>query len=216
MMSEMNVHKNLYGIGISPLSIGNKGYAQPEELMTDKNVGIFFINTQDNKIVSAEYVARCKQHLKAFCQRCYDDCTLGLVYKIFINDNHVQSGIVGDDNLLTNEVPVELGNKPAIAFRLGLDVDIFSRDDMHVLNSEDLILNIQFSLIKNGIAKNYFIEGNLDEINTKAYKIDMDAVTVGDGTDYVFRINTLTFKTNSNFDPLKHAIVLYDVLLGLI
>jgi hypothetical protein len=139
-----------------------------------------------------------------------------LVYKIFINDNHVQSGIVGDDNLLTNEVPVELGNKPAIAFRLGLDVDIFSRDDMHVLNPEDLILNIQFSLIKNGIAKNYFIEGNLDEINTKAYKIDMDAVTVGNGMNYVFRINTLTFKTNSKFNPLKHAIVLYDVLLGLI
>lgn len=212
----LTVHKNLYGIGFSPLSIGNKGYAQPEELMTDKNVGIFFINTKDNRIVSAEYIARCKQHLKAFTQRCYDDCTLGVIYKIFLNDDHVQSGIVGDDNLLTNEVPIDLGNTPAMAFRLGLDVDIFSRDDMHLLEAKDIILNIQFSLIKNGVEKNYFIEGDIDEINTKAYAIDMKSITEDETGTYIFRLNTLTFKAPETFDPTNNAIVLYDVLLGLI
>ena len=212
----LTVHKNLYGIGFSPLSIGNRGYAQPEELMTDKNVGIFFINTKDNQIVSAEYIARCKQHLKVFTQRCYDDCTLGAIYKIFLNDNHVQSGIVGDDNLLTNEVPIDLGKKPAMAFRLGLDVDIFCRNDMHLLEPKDVILNAQFSLIKNGVEKNYFIEGDLDEINTKAYAIDMESVTEGENADYTFRLNTLTFKVVDSFDPTNNAIVLYDILLGLI
>lgn len=212
----ITVQKNLYGVGFSPLSIGNKGYAEPEEMMANKDVGLFFIYNDENYTVSAEYLARTKQHLKMFSQRCYNDSTLGKVYKIFIDDNHVQSRIEGDDNILTNEVVIGLEDKPAQAFRFSFDVDIFNKDNMHLINPEDVTLNIEFSLTKDDLTKNFFIEDTLPNINLKSYAIDMENMSSGTGYNYAFKINTITFKVKEDFDPELHAIALYDILLALI
>lgn len=216
--STINVQKNLYGVGFSPLSIGNRGSAKPEELLANKDVGLFFINTADNNVVSAEYIARCKEHLKSFTQRCYDDSTLGKVFKIYLDDRFVKSNIEGDDNLLTNEITIELGNKPIQAFRFSFDVDIFNQNNMVLLNPEDIKIKIEFSLITNGTVKNYFVEDTLPNLNMKAFAVDMGSEMVGQlGNVYSFKINTIVFKTTrADFDPALHAIALYDILLALI
>jgi hypothetical protein len=222
--STIKVQKNLYGVGFSPLSIGNRGSAKPEELLANKDVGLFFINTPDNNVVSAEYIARCKEHLKSFTQRCYDDSTLGKVFKIYLDDKHVKTRINGDDNLLTNEIVVELGSTPIQAFRFSFDVDIFNVSELYMLNPEDITIKVEFSLLKNGTTRNFFIEDTLPNLNMKAFAVDMDAEPEENpeeneeilGNVYSFKINTIVFKVKEDFDPSQHAIALYDTLLALI
>ena len=216
--STFEVQKNLYGVGFSPLSIGNRGSAKPEELLANKDVGLFFINTSDNNVVSAEYIARCKEHLKSFTQRCYDDSTLGKIFKIYLDDTYIKTRIEGDDNLLTNEIVIELGNKPIQAFRFSFDVDIFNKSDMKLLDPEDVQIKIEFSLLKNGTTKNYFIQDTLPNLNQMAFAVPTDEDTNEGplGNVYGFKINTIVFKVNQDFDPFEHAIALYDILMALI
>jgi hypothetical protein len=208
------VQKNLYGVGLSPLSIQNKDHALPEELMANKEVGLFYINSKEGDYpLSAEYVARCKLHLKEFVKQCVHENTLGKIYKIFLDDNGAQTAIA-DRNFFINTVTYELGSEKIKAFRFNIDADYISKAAGIAIDPRKISFKIQFSLIKGDEVKKYYVQESLDNINQKAFEVDMDQLTA-DG-DYSFRIDTFQILVPADFDVQTQTIVIYDILFALI
>lgn len=231
------VPKNLYGIGISPLSISNKRDGLAEELVANKTAGLFGILTESGgQVISAEHIGRCKTHLENFINKCTMENTIGKIYKINLNDELVRV-ITGSINLFDNEVLIDCGKVNPFAFRFDIDFDVYAKEtDSHV-SLDDLKVKIEFSLKKDIYIKNYFIEEKLIDLNKLAYHIDYDSIpmsaefidetevdddTTNDenntnsNTTYGFKINTLEIIVPEDFDPNKHNIVIHEVLLALV
>ena len=226
------VPKNLYGIGISPLSISNKRDGLAEELVANKTIGLFgILSESEGPVISAEHISRCKLHLENFINKCTAENTIGKIYKINLNDELVRV-ITGSINLFDNEILIDCGKNNPFAFRFDIDFDVYAKDtDSHV-DLDDIKVKIQFSLKKNEYIKNYFIEEKITDLNKLAYRIDYDNIpmntvvtddteqlepreTTGD-TTYGFKINTLEIIVPENFDPNKINLIIHEVLLALI
>lgn len=214
------VPKNLYGIGISPLSISNKRDGLAEELVANKTIGLFgILSESEGPVISAEHISRCKLHLENFINKCTAENTIGKIYKINLNDELVRV-ITGSINLFDNEILIDCGKINPFAFRFDIDFDVYAKDtDSHV-DLDDIKVKIQFSLKKNEYIKNYFIEEKITDLNKLAYRIDydnipMNPVVTGD-TTYGFKVNTLEINVPENFDPNKINLIIHEVLLALI
>ena len=226
------VPKNLYGIGISPLSISNKRDGLAEELVANKTIGLFgILSESEGPVISAEHISRCKLHLENFINKCTAENTIGKIYKINLNDELVRV-ITGSINLFDNEILIDCGKVNPFAFRFDIDFDVYAKDtDSHV-DLDDIKVKIQFSLKKNEYIKNYFIEEKITDLNKLAYRVDyynipMNPVvsddteqlepreTTGD-TTYGFKVNTLEINVPENFDPNKINLIIHEVLLALI
>ena len=226
------VPKNLYGIGISPLSISNKRDGLAEELVANKTIGLFgILSESEGPVISAEHISRCKLHLENFINKCTAENTIGKIYKINLNDELVRV-ITGSINLFDNEILIDCGKINPFAFRFDIDFDVYAKDtDSHV-DLDDIKVKIQFSLKKNEYIKNYFIEEKITDLNKLAYHIDYDNIpmnpVVGDDTEqleprettgdttYGFKVNTLEIIVPENFDPNKINLIIHEVLLALI
>ena len=226
------VPKNLYGIGISPLSISNKRDGLAEELVANKTIGLFgILSESEGPVISAEHISRCKLHLENFINKCTAENTIGKIYKINLNDELVRV-ITGSINLFDNEILIDCGKINPFAFRFDIDFDVYAKDtDSHV-DLDDIKVKIQFSLKKNEYIKNYFIEEKITDLNKLAYRVDYDNIpmnavvsddteqlepreTTGD-TTYGFKVNTLEINVPENFDPNKINLIIHEVLLALI
>lgn len=226
------VPKNLYGIGISPLSISNKRDGLAEELVANKTIGLFgILSESEGPVISAEHISRCKLHLENFINKCTAENTIGKIYKINLNDELVRV-ITGSINLFDNEILIDCGKINPFAFRFDIDFDVYAKDtDSHV-DLDDIKVKIQFSLKKNEYIKNYFIEEKITDLNKLAYRVDYDNIpmnlvvsddteqlepreTTGD-TTYGFKVNTLEIIVPENFDPNKINLIIHEVLLALI
>lgn len=226
------VPKNLYGIGISPLSISNKRDGLAEELVANKTIGLFgILSESEGPVISAEHISRCKLHLENFINKCTAENTIGKIYKINLNDELVRV-ITGSINLFDNEILIDCGKINPSAFRFDIDFDVYAKDtDSHV-DLDDIKVKIQFSLKKNEYIKNYFIEEKITDLNKLAYRVDYDNIpmnqvvsddteqlepreTTGD-TTYGFKVNTLEINVPENFDPNKINLIIHEVLLALI
>ena len=226
------VPKNLYGIGISPLSISNKRDGLAEELVANKTIGLFgILSESEGPVISAEHISRCKLHLENFINKCTAENTIGKIYKINLNDELVRV-ITGSINLFDNEILIDCGKVNPFAFRFDIDFDVYAKDtDSHV-DLDDIKVKIQFSLKKNEYIKNYFIEEKITDLNKLAYRVDYDNIpmnsvvtddteqlepreTTGD-TTYGFKVNTLEINVPENFDPNKINLIIHEVLLALI
>ena len=226
------VPKNLYGIGISPLSISNKRDGLAEELVANKTIGLFgILSESEGPVISAEHISRCKLHLENFINKCTAENTIGKIYKINLNDELVRV-ITGSINLFDNEILIDCGKNNPFAFRFDIDFDVYAKDtDSHV-DLDDIKVKIQFSLKKNEYIKNYFIEEKITDLNKLAYRVDYDNIpmnsvvtddteqlepreTTGDIT-YGFKVNTLEINVPENFDPNKINLIIHEVLLALI
>ena len=226
------VPKNLYGIGISPLSISNKRDGLAEELVANKTIGLFgILSESEGPVISAEHISRCKLHLENFINKCTAENTIGKIYKINLNDELVRV-ITGSINLFDNEILIDCGKNNPFAFRFDIDFDVYAKDtDSHV-DLDDIKVKIQFSLKKNEYIKNYFIEEKITDLNKLAYRVDYDNIpmntvvtddteqlepreTIGD-TTYGFKVNTLEINVPENFDPNKINLIIHEVLLALI
>ena len=97
------IERNLYGTGFSPLSISNKKYAEAQEMLANKENGLFAIYQEDGSVVSAEYLTRCKEHLKDVIAKCQKDGTVGKIFKIRPDDKLVQS-VKSTTNLFNNQI----------------------------------------------------------------------------------------------------------------
>ena len=226
------VPKNLYGIGISPLSISNKRDGLAEELVANKTIGLFgILSESEGPVISAEHISRCKLHLENFINKCTAENTIGKIYKINLNDELVRV-ITGSINLFDNEILIDCGKINPFAFRFDIDFDVYAKDtDSHV-DLDDIKVKIQFSLKKNEYIKNYFIEEKITNLNKLAYRVDYDNIpmnpVVGDDTEqleprettgdttYGFKVNTLEIIVPENFDPNKINLIIHEVLLALI
>ena len=213
------VQRNLYGLGLSPISIANREDALDEEFIANKDAGLLGIyridkNTGDSAIYSAEYIAREKEHVKNFIHKCICDNTLGKVYKIDVDDKLVRV-IKNDENIFTSECTFELGEDDINAIRFDFDIDLFVRESLAVIDPSNIGIEIQFSLIRNGITRNYVISENLESINNMAFAIDMGVISSVKENDAI-RLNTLTIKTPEGFDNNKAAIVLHNILFAII
>ena len=138
------VQKDLYGVGFSPLSIKNKKYAEPEELLADKEAGLLAIYQADGSVISAEYLSRIKRHLKEFTQRCIDDSTVGYIYRVNVTDALVKS-IKKTENLFVNTLEFDNGKNPYQFIRLSMDADLFNKHEYIPLD----LNNVKASVVRN-------------------------------------------------------------------
>ena len=166
-----NDPKNLYGLGFSPLSMSNKLHGQSEELVADKNTGLLgILQAPNGAIISATHVARCKQHLTNFVDKCVAENTIGKIYKISLGDE-LNKVITSGGNLFDNEVTI-LNEKAPIAFRVDIDFDVYKRANSVFCDMNDFGIRMEFSLIKNTTEKNFYISERLVDVNNKAYPLD--------------------------------------------
>ena len=215
---QMEVQRNLYGIGISPISIKNRENALDEELIANKDVGLFGIYKTDDSgdgfIYSAEYIAREKEHIKSFVHKCMSENTLGKIYKIDVDDKLVHA-IRDDENLFDNECVFEFETTDITAIRFDFDIDLFARDSLSLIDSCDIKIEVQFSLMRNNITKNYVISETLENINNMAFAIDLSTLSdISEGNG--IKLNTLKIIPPENFDITKNAIILHDILFAII
>ena len=209
------VQHPMYGVGFSPTSVHNKAGALAEEMLANKDIGLFYIMTTEGNLMSAEFLARTKRHLSNFVQRCYNEGTLGKIYQIRHTDNLVRSDMHNDDNLLTNIVPIVLpNNEPGKAIRFSFDIDVVQKaKSSHDLASQ-IGMQIGVSLTKNGTEKHYTINESIEDINVKAYAIDMEGIGPDEGVNtYKVTIDHITFKVPVDFNVSENTIILYNSLV---
>ncbi len=207
------VLKDLYGIGLSPLSFRNKKYAHDEELMAEKDAGLLAIYHQDGSVVSSEYILRCKRHLEKTIEKCVSDNTIGKIYKISPDDNLVKT-ITGTLNLFTNTLEYTNNEAPYTFIRFHLEYDLFKKADNAILDIDDINIKINFTLSVNQEKKSFAINEKLVNLNDMAYAMDYDWYEEIDGPEeYKITINSFTVEVPDDFDESKIGFVLYDILL---
>ena len=224
----MNVNngipKNLHGIGVSTLSIKNKAHSEPEELIGDKDVGLVGYVNSEKVVSSAFYTSRIKSHLSKFIDNCIRDNVVGKIYRISLNDELVRT-VPNTMNVFDNILEYKFGNTAPTAFRFDIDADYYDRKSNNFKDGDDVIIKIEFSLIKNNETKNFFIEEKFSQINDKAYKFDFssfsndfnrDANGEPIPDDYNMIINSLNITMPNGFDITKTIFVIYDILLAIV
>lgn len=211
------VTKDLYGVGFSPLSIINKKYAQAEELLSEKTLGMLAIYQENGNVISADQIQREKHHLEEFINDCITTNTLGKIYKINIDDKLVQN-IIATQNLFSNTVTISNGADPISFIRLSIDADCFKKETNSYLDPSDFTISLNFSLSKNGVAKDPFkIEESIMDINQRAYAINWDQFTDVPDTDtntFDITLNSLVIDVPAGFDDSKFGFVVRDVLFA--
>ena len=207
--------RNLYGMGFSPLSIGNKQHAYPEELMAQKDCGLFAIMCADGTLISSEYLGRSKEHIDSFINRCIADNTLGKIYKITIDDNLVRN-VITTGNMFVNDVTYDNGENPVAGIRFDVDADFFERETSTIIRANDVRFEIEFGVIKDGNRKNYTINESMTKLNNLAYKIDYTDFPKSDGLNYSIVVNSFKVIVPDKFDVSKNTIVIHDILFEII
>lgn len=214
------VTKDLYGVGFSPLSIKNKKYAEPEELLSEKSIGLFAIYQEDGNVLSADQIQREKKHLTDFANTCINDRTVGKIYKLNIDDNLVQN-IIATQNLFANTVEISNVNKPFHFFRLSIDADCFVKEDSAYFDPSTITATLTFSLTKNGVAKKYQIEESVTNLDRRAFAMDytvLDELSpdAEDGDNsYTIILNSLVITLSEDFDDTKYGYVIRDILFAI-
>lgn len=216
-MMAANVQRNLYGLGISPLSLSNRDHMLPEEMLANKEVGLIAIASSDGKnIASAEYIARAKEHIRQFVQQCINENTIGKIYDISVDD-HLVNTVIYTDNLFVNELVYECGLEKPTAFRFHVDADLFVRSTNTPIPADEIDFEVQFSLTKNNMSKNYIIKESLTELNSKAFALDFD--NIGSSltqNKYRITLNSFTVKVPENYNPQEQLIVIHNILFAII
>lgn len=212
-----NIQRNLYGFGVSPMSISNRDHMLPEELLANKEIGLIAIASSDGEnIVSAEYIARAKEHIRLFVQQCINENTIGKIYDISVDDRLVNT-VVATDNLFVNELIYECGTEKPAAFRFHVDADLFVRSTNTPIPADEIGFEIQFSLTKSNMSKNYIIKESLAELNNKAFALNFDNIGSSSSQDtYRIALNSFTVKVPENYDITQQLIVIYNILFAII
>lgn len=210
--------KSNYGLGFSPLSMANLDKAFPEEMVSNKDVGMFGIVTDKKEIISHEYIMRTKMQLDAFITRLTQDNTLGKVYKInpgnmatIIKNNN--TNLVQDANLKVNN-----GSAPIFGVRFNFDVDLIHHSTSSAVSfndiTVDIVMNYRVGFV-NPITQK--ITGvKLSEINTTAYRLDPDGAFVGYKGDANLTIDSIVIHPGENFDYDNFTVAVYDILFATI
>ena len=170
----MGTPRNLYGLGFSPLSIKNKAHSFNEEMLANKDIGLTAY-MMDDKVISAEFIARVKAHLEQFIDRCIRDNTIGEVYNIRATDDLVMT-IQNSGNIFDNTVEytrVGYNNKPNV-MRFDIDFDCFNLEDSVPADISSLRVKIEFTMDINGTSKNYYLDETLKDLAEKAFKLDWE------------------------------------------
>ena len=208
------VLKNLYGVGFSPLSINNKRYAHPEELMAAKESGLLAIFQADGTVASSEYILRSKKHLSDISTTCIHDNTMGKVYKIAPDENMVQY-ITESVSLFTNELSFENGYQEFEYMRFFVDYDCFKKETNTIFNPSEIKVKINFTVQAGEEEKHYNIEEALTDISTKAYAFDYEWHTDVPLEQYGLTINSFELELPEGFDEEQVGLVIYDILMVL-
>lgn len=209
-----------YGLGFSPLSMSNaKTYGFNEEFVSNKNVGMFGIIADDTKrIVSQEYLIRCKHQLDNFVSRLMQDNTLGRIYKICINEEE-KATIIKDNstNLVFNStIKVDCGSKAIKGVRFNFDIDIFGKTNASPLvHFNDATIDIEIMMNKGTASKRVTISSPLLSINSTAYALSYEGIDSGVGNTEL-TISSIIIKPGTSFDYSAYQMTLYDILFEVI
>jgi hypothetical protein len=210
------VQKDLYGVGFSPLSIKNKKYAEPEELLADKEAGLLAIYQADGSVISAEYLSRIKRHLKEFTQRCIDDSTVGYIYRVNVTDALVKS-IKKTENLFVNTLEFDNGKNPYQFIRLSMDSDLFNKHEYIPLDLNNVKVKVNFTLTADEESHSYEFEEKVSEVNNKAYGIDYDEfdfLETDEISKFTMTINSITIIVPDNFNTSQFGFNIHDILIA--
>lgn len=203
----LDIQRNLYGLGMSPLSISNRDSALEEELLSNKKIGLFGINTSKKNIVSAEYLDRSKKHLDTFINKCLSENITGDIYKIVPDNQIVQLLGTSNTNILNSKLDYTFTTKPK-AFKCSFDIDIFDNTTMAQYDSSNIQINFQYI---DGNNKAYNITGvYLYEFLEKAYQLDLPLVN----NTYKMTIESIIFYLPPNVNITNMTVVLYDILIA--
>lgn len=211
------IERNLYGTGFSPLSISNKKYAEAQEMLANKENGLFAIYQEDGSVVSAEYLTRCKEHLKDVIAKCQKDGTVGKIFKIRPDDKLVQS-VKSTTNLFNNQIDIYTGYDPFTFLRLDMDVDCFHKNDLGFFDPENVTITMNFTLKVNDVEHSYEITEKLLKLNQMAYLISYDdfdgEYDPSNWNVYGFRMNSINVNMPNVLDS-NTAFIVQDILFVL-
>ena len=207
----------MYGYGTSTLSIKNKKYGFPEELVGEKDIGLTGYIRKNGTLSSALYTTRCKLHLQDFVDKCIKDNTIGTIYKISVNDELIK--VVNESmNIFTNDLQYSFAGKKPSIFRFSIDSDVLNKNNNVVFHNTNVKVRIGFSVTKNEESKNFYIEDTIESLNNKAYKFVFSNYEPdrSSGNAYTFNLNTFEIALPDGYDNTKDVFVIYDILMALI
>jgi hypothetical protein len=209
--------KNLYGLGFSPLSIGNKDHAFPEELMSQKETGTFAIMGSDGYMISSEYIGRTKAHIEAFAQRMVTDNTLGKIYKMTLDENLVRT-VIDSDNMMANGIVIPHGKDPISSVRFNVGIEYFERaTSAAIITASDIKVEIEFDVVRGTYSKTFMVNEPIDQINLLAYKIDYTDYPEKTAEDkYYLRVHKFKVILPERFNKETHTVAVHDILIGIV
>lgn len=209
--------KNLYGLGFSPLSVGNKDHAFPEELMSQKETGTFAIMGADGYMVSSEYLGRTKAHIESFANRMVADNTLGKIYKMTLDENLVRT-VVSPENMMVNEIVIPNEKEAITSIRFDVGIEYFERaTSATIITASDIKVEIEFELVRGTHSKSYRISEPIDKINVLAYKLDYDGYPAATPEDkYYLKVSSFKIILPEGFNQETHTVAVHDILIGVI
>ena len=193
--------KNLYGLGFSPLSIGNKDHAFPEELMSQKETGTFAIMGSDGYMISSEYIGRTKAHIEAFAERMVSDNTLGKIYKMTLDENLVRT-VIDSDNMMTNGIVIPHGKDPISSIRFNVGIEYFERaTSAAIVTASDIKVEIEFDIVRGPSSKTFLIT-------------DYPENTADD--KFYLRVHKFKVILPESFNKETHTVAVHDILIGVV
>lgn len=207
--------KNLYGLGISPLSIANKDHSFSEELMSHKETGLFAIMGEDGYMVSSEYLGRTKAHIEQFAQRMIEDNLLGCIYKMTLDDNLVRT-VTSSENMMVNFIVIPRGKDQITSVRFDVGLEYFERaTSAAIMNPDDIRVEIEYAVVRGESYKTFIINESIDQINSVAFKIDYEGYPDWKPEDkFYLKVNSFRVILPETFDVSTHTIAVHDILIG--
>lgn len=208
--------KNLYGLGFSPLSIGNKDHSFPEELMSHKETGLFAIMGEDGYMVSSEYLGRTKAHIEQFAQKMIQDNLLGTIYKMTLDDNLVRT-VRSSENMMVNYIVIPREKEPITGLRFDIGLDYFEKEtSATIMNPSDIRVEIEYSVVRGDTAKTFKVNEDITRINSTAFKVSYDGYPAKQAEDkYYLKINSFKVITPEGFNFNTHTIAVHDILFAI-
>lgn len=208
--------KNLYGLGFSPLSIGNKDHSFPEEMMSHKETGLFAIMGEDGFMVSSEYLGRTKAHIEQFANRMINDNLLGTIYKLTLDDNLVRT-VRTSENLMVNYIVIPREDDPITSIRFDIGIDYFEKEtSATIMNLSNIQVEIEYSVFRGESYKTFMIREPIEQINSTAFRVDYSNYPKAKKDDkYYLKVNSFKVLVPEGFNFSTHTIAIHDILIGI-
>ena len=202
----------MYGLGFSPLDIGNRSRGFAEELMVQKRTGQVSMLDANKNVLSYDYLYRAGVQLQSMYDAMIADNALGKIYRVRLDDN-LSRIVAANGNLITTSVTFPAATTAINKLKFNVDCDAFTRNGCIPFDASNITITIAGKVVVGSTTINVSASNKLPLINNASVDVSYGTAT---GSSYVFTLTGVTITAGASFSYTSGTISVHDILVGII